>query len=157
MWLVCYFIICFKLLAPNILRYFSVLEIFFVNSVGLPFNSGSIIAFILLVGFIYWGLNYTRKKGYIHLNTGLLCITFIVIGFSSWLMLPIRANANVTVNENNPSSARELLAYYNLEQYPKTHLFYGPQFTDQYAGLDENQPYIDDKPKYEKDETPENM
>ena len=141
----------FKLLAPNILRYFSALEIFFVNSVGLPFNSGSIIALVLLVGFIFWGLNYTRKKGYIHLNTGLLCITFIVVGFSSWLMLPIRANANVTVNENNPSSARELLAYYNLEQYPKTHLFYGPQFTDQYAGLDENQPYIDDKPKYEKD------
>jgi hypothetical protein len=67
-------------------------------------------------------------------------------------MLPIRANANVPVNENNPSNARELLAYYNLEQYPKTHLFYGPQFTDQYAGLDENQPYTDDKPKYEKDE-----
>ena len=142
----------FKLLAPNILRYFSALEIFFVNDIGLPFNSGSIIAFILLVGFIFWGLNYTRKKGYIHLNTGLLCVTFIVVGFSSWLMLPIRANANVTVNENNPSSARELLAYYNLEQYPKTHLFYGPQFTDQYVGLDENQPYIDDKPKYEKDE-----
>ena len=142
----------FKLLAPNILRYFSALEIFFVNSVGLPFNSGSIIAFILLVGFVLWGLNYTRKKGFVHLNTALLCITFIMVGFSSWLMLPIRANANVTVNENNPSSARELLAYYNLEQYPKTHLFYGPQFTDQYAGLDENQPYIDDKPKYEKDE-----
>ena len=142
----------FKLLAPNILRYFSALEIFFVNSVGLPFNSGSIIALLLLVGFIFWGLNYTRKKSYVHLNTGLLCITFIIIGFSSWLMLPIRANANVTVNENNPSSARELLAYYNLEQYPKTHLFYGPQFTDQYVGLDENQPYIDDKPKYEKDE-----
>ncbi|MDC1540337.1 DUF2723 domain-containing protein [Flavobacteriaceae bacterium] len=143
----------FKLLAPNILRYFSVLEIFFVNAVGLPFNSGSIIALIVLVGFIYWGLNYTRKKGYVRLNTGLLCITFVVVGFSSWLMLPIRANANVTVNENNPSSARELLAYYNLEQYPKTHLFYGPQFTDQYAGLDENQPHVDDKPKYEKDET----
>ena len=141
----------FKLLAPNILRYFSALEIFFVNSVGLPFNSGSVIAFIALVAFVYLGLNYTRKKGYIYLNTGLLCITFVVVGFSSWLLLPIRANANVTVNENNPSSARELLAYYNLEQYPKTHLFYGPQFTDQYAGLDENQPYIDDKPKYEKD------
>ena len=143
----------FKLLAPNILRYFSALEIFFVNSVGLPFNSGSVIAFIALVAFIYLGLNYTRKKGYIYFNTGLLCITFIIVGFSSWLLLPIRANANVTVNENNPSSARELLAYYNLEQYPKTHLFYGPQFTDQYAGLDENQPYIDDKPKYEKDKT----
>ena len=142
----------FKLLAPNILRYFSALEIFFVNSVGLPFNSGSIIAFVMLALAIYFGLNYTKKKGYITLNTGLLCVTFIIIGFTTWLMLPIRANANVPVNENNPSSARELLAYYNLEQYPETHLFYGPQFTDQYAGLDENQPYVDDKPKYEKDE-----
>jgi hypothetical protein len=142
----------FKLLAPNILRYFSVLEIFFINSVGLPFNSGSIIAFFLLVGFIIFGIRYTRKKNYINLNTALLCVTFIIIGFSCWIMLPIRANANVTVNENNPSSARELLAYYNLEQYPKTHLFYGPQFTDQYAGLDKNNPYVDDKPKYEKDE-----
>ena len=142
----------FKLLAPNILRYFSVLEIFFINSVGLPFNSGSIIAFFLLVGFIIFGIRYTRKKNYVNFNTALLCITFIIIGFSCWIMLPIRANANVTVNENNPSSARELLAYYNLEQYPKTHLFYGPQFTDQYAGLDKNNPYVDDKPKYEKDE-----
>ena len=49
-----------------------------------------------------------------------------MIGFSSWLILPIRANANVVVNENNPSNARELLAYYNLEQYPRTYLFYGP-------------------------------
>ncbi len=141
----------FKLLAPNILRYFSALEIFFVNSVGLPFNSGTIIALILLVLLVYYGLKLSKKKGYIFLNTGLLCVTFIIIGFTTWLMLPIRANANVPVNENNPSSARELLAYYNLEQYPKTHLFYGPQFTDQYAGLDENQPYVDDKPKYEKD------
>lgn len=142
----------FKLLAPNILRYFSVLEIFFVNTIGLPFNSGSIIAFIILTLSIYFGLNYSKRNGYIVFNTGLLCVTFIIIGFTTWLMLPIRANANVPVNENNPSNARELLAYYNLEQYPKTHLFYGPQFTDQYAGLDENQPYTDDKPKYEKDE-----
>ena len=142
----------FKLLAPNILKIFSATEIFFVNTIGLPFNSGSIIAGIVLVGLINYGLRFTRKKGFVHLNTGILCITFIIIGFSTWLMLPIRANANVVINENNPSSARELLAYYNLEQYPETHLFYGPQFTDQYAYLDENNPYIDDKPKYEKDE-----
>ena len=142
----------FKLLAPNILRVFSILEIFFVNSLGLPFNSGSIIAGILLVALIYFGLKYTRDKNYKHLNTGMLCLAFIIIGFSSWMMLPIRANADVVINENDPSDARELLAYYNLEQYPETHLFYGPQFTDQYSGLDENEPYIDDKPNYEKDE-----
>jgi hypothetical protein len=143
----------FKLLAPNILKLFSTFEIFFVNTIGLPFNSGSIIAGILVVAAIHFGLKYTREKQYKHLNTGILCITFIIIGFSSWLMLPIRANANVVINENNPSSARELLAYYNLEQYPETHLFYGPQFTDQYAYLDDKNPYVDDKPKYEKDET----
>ncbi|MGE5945015.1 MAG: protein O-mannosyl-transferase family [Flavobacteriales bacterium] len=143
----------FKLLAPNILKIFSALEIFFVNSIGLPFNSGSIIAGILLVAIIYYGLKYTKQKNYKHLNTGILCLTFIIIGFSTWLMLPIRANANVVINENNPSSARELLAYYNLEQYPETHLFYGPLFTDSYAYLDEDNPYSDDKPKYEKDKT----
>ena len=143
----------FKLMFPNVLRYFSALELFFVNQIGLPFNSGSIIAGILLVASFYYGLKYTRAKKLYDVNTGILCLLFILIGSSSWLMLPIRANANVVINENNPSSARELLAYYNLEQYPETHLFYGPLFTDQYSGLDENEPYVDDKPKYEKDKT----
>jgi hypothetical protein len=143
----------FKLLAPNILRYFSALEVFFVNSVGLPFNSGTVIAGVLLVSFFYYLLNYTIKNNLKTINTICLCVLFILIGFSSWIMLPIRANADVVVNENDPSSARELLAYYNLEQYPKTHLFYGPLFTDQYSGLDEENPYKDDNPKYEKDLT----
>ncbi len=142
----------FKLLLPNALRLFSASEIFFVNTIGLPFNSGSIIAGIAVVAAFYFGLKYTRDKGYKYANTLTLCLIFIFIGFSSWIMLPIRANANVIINENNPSSARELLAYYNLEQYPETHLFYGPLFTDQYSGLDKNNPYLDDKPKYEKDE-----
>ena len=143
----------FKLLAPNVLRYFSVLEVFFVNSVGLPFNSGTVIAGILLVTFFYNLLNYTIKNNLKTLNTVSLCVLFILIGFSSWIMLPIRANSDVVINENDPADARQLLAYYNLEQYPKTHLFYGPLFTDQYSGLDEENPYKDDKPKYEKDLT----
>jgi len=142
----------FKLLLPNALKLFSAFEIFFVNTIGLPFNSGTIIAGFVLIAAFYFGIKYTRDKNYKHLNTGILCLLFIFIGFSSWLLLPIRANANVVINENDPSDARELLAYYNLEQYPETHLFYGPLFTDQYSGLDENEPYVDDKPNYEKDE-----
>ncbi len=142
----------FKLLLPNALKIFSISEIFFVNTFGLPFNSGTIIAGLIVIGLFYYGLTYTRKKGFVNANTLILCFIFIFVGFSSWVMLPIRANANVVINENNPSSARELLAYYNLEQYPETHLFYGPLFTEVYTGLDENEPYVDDKPKYEKDE-----
>ncbi len=142
----------FKLLLPNALKLFSASEIFFVNTIGLPFNSGSIIAGIVLIAGFYYGLKYTKDKQKELLNTGILCLMFIFIGFSCWLMLPIRANADVVINENDPSDARELLAYYNLEQYPETHLFYGPLFTEQYTGLDENNPYVDDKPNYEKDE-----
>lgn len=142
----------FKLLLPMTMKFFSASELFFVNSIGLPFNSGTIFAALLFVVLFIYGLRFTRKKGYIQLNTLLLCVLFIFIGFSSWLMLPIRANAGTVINENNPNNARELLAYYNREQYPETHLFYGPMFTESYVGLDQDNPYKDDKPNYEKDE-----
>ena len=143
----------FKLILPNTLKFFSVIELLFVNNFGLPFNSGTLAAFVILGFTFYYLIDFTIKKKLITANTIVLCFLFIFIGFSSWLILPIRANANVVVNENNPSNARELLAYYNLEQYPKTHLFYGPLFSDQYSGMDEdkNKRYKDDNPKYEKD------
>ncbi|WP_420571762.1 DUF2723 domain-containing protein [Kordia sp.] len=143
----------FKLLLPNTLRLFGYLEVFFVNTFGMPFNSGSIIAALLIVGAFYYGLSMTKKKNLPVINTIILCTLYILIGFSTWLMIPIRANANTVINENNPSDARSLLAYYNLEQYPETHLFYGPMYTDIYGSLDRDEPYVDDKPKYERDDT----
>jgi len=142
----------FKLLLPMTLKLFSASEIFFVNSVGMPFNSGTIIAGLIFAGLFYFLLRYTRSNNMVKLNTLLLSILFIFIGFSSWIMLPVRANAGTMINENNPNNARELLAYYNREQYPESHLFYGPLFTEKYAGLDPVNPYKDDKPKFEKDE-----
>ena len=143
----------FKMLFPYTLKYFSVLELFFVNSLGLPFNSGSIIAGILLVALFFFGIKYTHKKQFVEANTIILSVLFIMIGFSSWLMLPIRANANTTINENNPSSARELLAYYDREQYGDANVFYDTYYSLVYnREQDRNTPSKDDKPKYEKDE-----
>ncbi len=138
----------FMFLLPYALSFFGYLEIFFINSIGLPFGSGSIIAALILIAAIYFGLRYTRKKGYIHFNTIILSVLFIFIGFSCWLMLPIRANAGTIINENDPNNARALLAYYNREQYPHHPLFNGTLFTYIYAGLDEENPYVDGKPKY---------
>ena len=140
----------FKLLLPSTLAYFGYAEVFFVNQIGLPFHSGTIAAALSLVTFFVYTLKLTHRKSWVQLNTGLLCILFILVGFSSWLMLPIRANANTVINENAPADARALLAYYNLEQYPDTHLFYGPMFTDMYAGQDENTPYVDVSPSTKK-------
>ncbi|MDV7186148.1 DUF2723 domain-containing protein [Lutibacter sp. TH_r2] len=142
----------FKLLFPYTLKYFSALELFFVNSIGMPFNSGSIIAAILMIGLFYFGIQYTHKKQMVGANTLILSVLFIVIGFSSWIMLPIRANANTTINENNPSSARELLAYYNREQYGDANVFYDTYYSVAFnREQDKKNPTKDEKPKYEKD------
>ena len=141
----------FKLLLPTTLSIFGYVEVFFVNEIGLPFNYGTIFSAILLILTIYYLLNKSFRENKYMLNTITLCVTFIFIGFSSWLMIPIRSNANTVINENAPSDARSLLAYYNLEQYPDTYLFRGPMYSDIYSGQDENDPYKDDKPKYERD------
>ena len=141
----------FKFLFPFTLKFFSASELFFVNSIGMPYNSGSIIAAIILITLFYVGLNFTRKKNNVHMNTLILSILFIMIGFSSWMMLPIRANANTTINENNPSSARELLAYYEREQYGDANVFYDTYYSNSYKReQDSKHPYKDEKPKYEK-------
>ncbi|MGY5351435.1 glycosyltransferase family 117 protein [Wenyingzhuangia sp. IMCC45533] len=146
----------FKFLFPFTLKFFSASELFFVNNLSMPFNSGSIIAGIVIVVGFYFGLSYTKKRKQYVANIALLSIAFVMIGFSCWLMLPIRANANTTINENNPSSARELLAYYNREQYGDANIFYDTYYSSKYdrePALDSNGDpiLIDVKPKYEKD------
>jgi hypothetical protein len=64
-------------------------------------------------------------------------------------MLPIRANANVNINENKPSDAREVLAYYNREQYGSNPYFMVLS-TLRFFGLDKDNPYLDKAPNYER-------
>ncbi|MEM6893568.1 MAG: DUF2723 domain-containing protein [Bacteroidota bacterium] len=144
-------ILVYKFSLTYVLKLFGWSEVFFVNTIGLPFNSGSIIMGLLFVAAFYFGLRYTRRNQFYTGNTVVLCLMFLFLGFSSWLMLPIRANANTVVNENDPSDARSLLAYYNREQYPGVESpFYGAYYSDTFAGAGEDK---DDKPKYEKDYT----
>ena len=141
----------FKLLLPLTMAFFGKTEVFMVNNLGLPFDSGTIFVALLFIAFFYFGLKYTKQKGLVFYNTIILCILFILIGFSTWMMLPIRANANTVINENKPSDAAEVLAYYNREQYGVNPLFYGPQYTESFAGLDKDNPYLDKAPNYERD------
>jgi cbb3-type cytochrome oxidase subunit 3 len=139
----------YKFSLTYVLKLFGWSEVFFINSIGLPFNSGTLIMGLLFIGVFYYALNYTRKNGYRRANTITLCLMFLIFGFSSWLMLPIRANAKVVINENNPEDARALLAYYNREQYPGVDSpIYGTFYSDMFAPAGEDE---DEKPKYEKD------
>ncbi|WP_149276711.1 DUF2723 domain-containing protein [Pareuzebyella sediminis] len=140
----------YKFSLTYVLNLFGWSEVFFINSVGLPFNSGTIIMGLIFIGAFYFGLSYTRKHNYITANTIVLCLMFLFLGFSSWLMLPIRANARVVINENNPEDARALLAYYNREQYPGVDSpVYGTYYSNLFGNAGEDK---DEAPKYEKDE-----
>jgi hypothetical protein len=44
-------------------------EIFFINSVGLPFGSGAVIFTLLLLGALVWGIYYSQKNQRVLLNT----------------------------------------------------------------------------------------
>ena len=145
-------LVVFGFLLPYTMIFFGKSEIFFVNSIGLPFNSGTIIAFVLLVSLFVFGLKYTREKQKQFANTVILSVLFIFIGFSCWLMLPIRANTQIPINENKPSDTAELLDYYNRKQYGDRSLFYDTFFTIKYgSALDPSQPYKDGKVDYERD------
>ncbi|SDM86480.1 glycosyltransferase family 117 protein [Kriegella aquimaris] len=140
----------YKFSLTYVLELFGWAEVFFINNIGLPFNSGSIIMGLIFIGAFYFGLSYTRKNNYKTANTIVLCLMFLFLGFSSWILLPIRANAQVVINENNPADARALLAYYNREQYPGVDSpIYGTYYSDMFAPAGEDK---DEKPKYEKDE-----
>ena len=144
-------LLVYKFSLTYVLKLFGWSEVFFINTIGLPFNSGTLIMGLIFIGIFYGALRYTRNNNYTTANTITLCLMFLFLGFSSWLMLPIRANADVVINENDPSDARSLLAYYNREQYPGVDSpFYGAYYSNAFATSGEE---MDEDPKYEKDYT----
>ncbi len=103
-------------------------EIFFVNNLGMPFHSGTIVYFFIVLASIAFGLFYTQKNKKLVANTVILGVTFLIIGYSSFFILVIRSNANTPIDENNPEDATSMLAYLNREQYGSTPLLTGPYF-----------------------------
>lgn len=98
----------------------------FVNAFGFGFNVGTVFYFTILIAAIVWGLWYTHKKNKVVWNTIILSLAFILIGYSTFLTLVIRSNADTPIDENNPETAVGLLSYLNREQYGSTPLFKGP-------------------------------
>ncbi len=122
-------IIVFKIIFPLIMTMFGKLEIFFVNGLGLPFHSGTIVAFILMIAICYFLIKYARKSKRNVFQTIALSIVYMIIGFSCWMVIPIRANANPPMNLNDPDTAIGMLDYYNREQYGDWPTIYGQNYT----------------------------
>lgn len=147
-------------------------ELFFVNTVGLSYNSGVVVYFILLLTAIVWGLFQTMKSepnssrlriAFIasivlsgipfmgssvflsvvllvalllfvfrfkkinvkFINLTLSSLLVILIGYSTYALIPIRSAANPPMDQNSPEDVFTLTSYLNREQYGDRPLFYG--------------------------------
>ena len=110
---------------PKIAAYF---DLFFVNTLGLPFNSGAAFFMTALLGLCFWGLFRTMKNQKVFANTVLLCFTTIVIGFSLFTIVIIRSSAKTPTNEYQPDNPFTLVRYLGREQYGSNPLIYGEYF-----------------------------
>ncbi len=131
---------------PQVVNFAKGFEIFFVNTIGLPFNSGTIIYFTLIILGIIFGLKYAKKYSKPTLGIALVSFATILIGYSTFFILVIRSNANTPIDENNPEDAVSLLAYLNREQYGDWPILNGQYYNANVIDLE------DGTPVYTKDE-----
>ena len=166
-------------LVPGFVEVASWVELLFVNVFHLPFNSGVVFYFFLIVGVIAWAIYetyaqrsdklikisflisivlvgipfigdgyiigivltaalayylFTRKKlAVVAMNTILLSLFVIFIGYSSYALIVIRSTANTPMDQNSPEDIFSLGGYLNREQYGDRPLFYGQTFPAEIA------------------------
>lgn len=135
---------------PGVVKVGSLFELFFVNSLSMPFNTGVVIYLILLIGAIVFGLYITQKMDMTVTNTVLLSFTMLLIGYSAYAQTVIRSNADTPMDESNPDNVFALQSYLNREQYGDRPLFYGQYFNAKLEKTEEGAPiYHQGNEKYE--------
>ena len=138
-----------SIIIPHTVYIGALFDLFFVNSLGLPVNSGLVFFVVALLGALGVGVYFTHKKGRTVLNLVLLSTLMILIGYSSYASVTIRAAANPPMNSNNPSNPFALYSLLNRDQYGDKPLLYGPQFSAPISGYKyKDVRYLDDDGKY---------
>ncbi|MCD8528713.1 MAG: DUF2723 domain-containing protein [Chitinophagales bacterium] len=126
-------------------KIFSIFEIMFVNGMGLSFNIGVFVAILCIVAATIALVYFTHKKGKYYWHLAAVSLMMILIGYSSYALVPIRAAANTPINMNRPTDAFTLLSYLNREQYGERPLLNGPDYTVDLSGYTEGGDIIGSK------------
>ncbi|MFZ4261853.1 DUF2723 domain-containing protein [Sphingobacterium sp. HJSM2_6] len=123
-------------------------DLFFVNGLSLPFGTGIMTFIVLLVSLMLYGLWIAKKKNKPTLQLLLLCFAFIYFGFGSYALLVVRAQTNISLNNNIPDNVFSFLGYLSREQYQSEPLLKGPKFTSQIVGINSKTDYRKEKDGY---------
>lgn len=142
-------------------------ELLFVNSFGLPLNTGALFFLLLFLAGLGWLIIWGKKTGRYLLHLSALCIIFIMIGYSSYISLIIRSKADVPIDMGNPDNVMTLIPFLQRDQYGSMPLVSGPDFTSRVTGVENARPtyaavkkdgkmryeLVDHKPAYKYDHT----
>lgn len=119
---------------PGIVAIASSFEVGFVNSLGMPFFTGTIFFFLLLIGLIYYGFKKAAQKIKPILNLGLWGFVMLLIGYGTFAVIVIRSNANTPLDENDPENLVTLHSYLKREQYGSWPILTGPYWNSYMNG-----------------------
>ena len=112
---------------PNALR----VRLSFLLSIvllGIPFIGEGYLLGVLLIAALGVALFRMKRLHVAALNTTLVSLLVIVVGYSSYALILIRSTADTPMNQNAPSDIFTLRSYLAREQYGSTPLLYGPTY-----------------------------
>jgi len=110
-------------------------DMIFVNDFGLPFNSGVLFFFLLVIGLIVFGLFFTKQNGYSNLNTAILGILVLLIGYSSYATVILRSSAKTPINIGAPDDPLKLASYLQRDQYGDWPIVSGQNYNQKYPAV----------------------
>ena len=117
-----------KLIIVGIPTLWSWMDLFMVNTLGLPFHTGLIPTLLIVGGILYYALHYAQKNNNVLVQNLAVSAFLLIVAFSTIGVVVVRANADPPINMNRPSDAMRLIPYLNREQYGERALLYGPDF-----------------------------
>ena len=107
-----------------------------IGMLGIPFYGhgiSSVVIGVVAMVVLYFVLNYAKDG--IHwvsarlMNTTLLCLLMIMIGYSSYAVIVIRSEANPPMDQNSPEDVFTLGSYLARDQYGDSPLLYGQPYS----------------------------
>ena len=113
---------------PGVVKLGFFFDRIFVNGFGLGYNSGLLFMIVLLAGLFTFGIIYTQKVNKPILNTILVAVAVLLIGYGSYAVTVVRSMATPPIDQNDPEDAYSLLSYLNREQYGSNPLVYGQYY-----------------------------
>ena len=117
---------------PYLPKMAAYVDLLFVNVMGLPMNLGASLFVLGILAAGFWGIYWSYRHKKVLLNAIMLCVTLIVIGYSSFAVVVIRSCANTPTNEYQPDNPFTLVRYIGREQYGSNPLIFGETFASQY-------------------------